>query len=78
MDSFNWGREIENVVFQFYWVYVCNNIIIPCKVVFFYLVLLLLDRIGNLLAYVAALLVASFWGFYESVAEGLVRETRIC
>ena len=28
-----------------------------------YLVLLLLHRIGNLLAYVASLLVASFWGF---------------
>ena len=33
---------------------------ITCEVVFFYLVLLSLHRIGKLLAYVAALLVASF------------------
>ena len=39
--------------------------------------LLLLHRIGNLLAYVRALLVASFLGFQASVPELLVRETQI-
>ena len=38
----------------------------------------LLHRIGNLLAYVAALLIASFWGFQASVAEWLVREIQVC
>ena len=58
------------------WLYAFQ--IIRCKIVFVYLVLLLLHRIGNLLAYVAALLVASFWGLIASVAEWLVRETQIC
>ena len=40
--------------------------------VFLYLELLLLHRIGNLLAYVAALLVASFGPFEFFVAEWLV------
>ena len=35
---------------------------ITCKIVSF-LVLLLLHRIGNLLAYISAFLVASFWVF---------------
>ena len=43
--------------------------------VFLYLVLLLLHRIDNLLAYVAAFLVASFSAFEASLAEWLVRET---
>ena len=43
--------------------------------VFLYLVLLLVHRIGNLLANVAALLVASFAGFQASVTEWLMRET---
>ena len=42
------------------------------------LMLLLLHRIGNFLAFVAALLVAIFWGFEASVAEWLVCETQIC
>ena len=48
------------------------------KFIFLYLMLLLLHRIGKLLAYVAALLVASCWGFKASVAEWLVREAQIC
>ena len=36
---------------------------ITCEIVFFYLVLLSLHRIGKFLAYVAALFVAKFWGF---------------
>ena len=48
------------------------------KLCLLYLVLLMLLRIGNLLEYVAALLVASFWVFQASVTERLVRETQIC
>ena len=53
-----------------------------CKVVFFflfcvYLVLLLLYRIGNFSSYIAAVLVASFWGFQASMAEWLVQEIQI-
>ena len=43
--------------------------------VFLYLVTILRYRIVILLAYVAWLLVASFWGIKASVAEWLVRET---
>ena len=56
----------------------CAFQFITCKIVFFYLVLLLLHRIGNLLAYVAVLMLASFYGLQASVAEWLVRETQIC
>ena len=38
----------------------------------------LLDRISDLLAYEAALLVASFWGIQASVAEWLMRESQVC
>ena len=45
--------------------------------VFLYLVLPLLHRIGHLMAYVAALLVAIFWGFQGSMAKWFVCQTQI-
>ena len=55
-----------------------SNLLHAKKCVFLYLVLLFLHRIGKLLAYVAALLVASLWGLSASVAERLVHESQIC
>ena len=54
---------------NFYIIWLCFPIYYMQNCVFLYLVLLLLHRIGNLLTYVAALLVASFWADFCWVAD---------
>ena len=48
---------------QFYIIWLYAFRFITCKIVFLYLVPFLLHQIGNFLEYIAAFLMARFWGF---------------